>query len=392
MRVSRFPLHTLKEEPAGAEIASHRLMLRAGLIQKLSSGLYLWLPAGLRVLRKVAGVVREEMDAAGACELLMPAVQPAELWRRSGRWDEYGPELLRLQDRHARDFVFGPTHEEVISHFAAGALSSYRQLPVNYYQIQTKFRDEIRPRFGVMRAREFLMKDAYSFHADAASLDDTYQAMFAAYRRIFDRLQLKYRAVLADTGAIGGSASHEFHILADSGEDRIAFSDEGDYAASVEFAPTAPAAERAAPGAAMEKIDTPGAVTIDALAEMLDMPPARCLKALFVNGADGGISELPCSRGVPLGVESGFAYDEGEYTMQPGEMLYLFTDGVSEAHNADSELYSEERLKKLLEKDGASADPVKIVDAVWNSVEEFRGETKRYDDITQLAVQYTGAK
>jgi len=292
MRVSRFPLHTLKEEPAGAEIASHRLMLRAGLIQKLSSGLYLWLPAGLRVLRKVAGVVREEMDAAGACELLMPAVQPAELWRRSGRWDEYGPELLRLQDRHARDFVFGPTHEEVISHFAAGALSSYRQLPVNYYQIQTKFRDEIRPRFGVMRAREFLMKDAYSFHADAASLDDTYQAMFAAYRRIFDRLQLKYRAVLADTGAIGGSASHEFHILADSGEDRIAFSDEGDYAASVEFAPTAPAAERAAPGAAMKKIDTPGAVTIDALAEMLDMPPARCLKALFVNGADGGITAV----------------------------------------------------------------------------------------------------
>lgn len=289
MRVSRFPLHTLKEEPAGAEIASHRLMLRAGLIQKLSSGLYLWLPAGLRVLRKVAAVVREEMDAAGACELLMPAVQPAELWRQSGRWDEYGPELLRLQDRHGRDFVFGPTHEEVISRFAAGALSSYRQLPVNYYQIQTKFRDEIRPRFGVMRAREFLMKDAYSFHADEASLDETYQTMFAAYRRIFDRLQLKYRAVLADTGAIGGSASHEFHILADSGEDRIAFSDESDYAASIEFAPTAPAADRAAPGAAMEKINTPGATTIEALAALLNMPPAKCLKALFVNGADGGI-------------------------------------------------------------------------------------------------------
>jgi len=289
MRVSRFPLHTLKEEPAGAEIASHRLMLRAGLIQKLSSGLYLWLPAGLRVLRKVAAVVREEMDAAGACELLMPAVQPAELWRQSGRWDEYGAELLRLQDRHGRDFVFGPTHEEVISHFAAGALSSYRQLPVNYYQIQTKFRDEIRPRFGIMRAREFLMKDAYSFHADETSLDETYQTMFAAYRRIFGRLQLKYRAVLADTGAIGGSASHEFHILADSGEDRIAFSDEGDYAASVEFAPTAPAAARAAPGAAMEKINTPGAATIESLAALLNLPPARCLKALLVNGADGGI-------------------------------------------------------------------------------------------------------
>lgn len=264
-------------------------MLRAGLIQKLSSGLYLWLPAGLRVLHKVAAVVREEMDAAGACELLMPAVQPAELWRRSGRWDEYGPELLRLQDRHGRDFVFGPTHEEVISRFAAGVLSSYRQLPVNYYQIQTKFRDEIRPRFGVMRAREFLMKDAYSFHADEASLDETYRAMFTAYRRIFNRLQLKYRAVLADTGAIGGSASHEFHILADSGEDRIAFSDESDYAASVEFAPTAPADTRKAPGAAMEKINTPDADTIESLAALLNMPPARCLKALFVNGADGGI-------------------------------------------------------------------------------------------------------
>ena len=289
MRVSRFPLHTLKEEPADAEIVSHRLMLRAGLIQRLSSGLYLWLPMGLRVLRKVSAIVREEMDAAGACELLMPAVQPAGLWRQSGRWDEYGAELLRIRDRHQRDFVFGPTHEEVISHFAAGALSSYRQLPVNYYQIQTKFRDEIRPRFGIMRAREFLMKDAYSFHADEASLDETYQAMFSAYNRIFGRLQLKFRAVLADTGAIGGSASHEFHILADSGEDRIAFSDEGDYAASLEFAPAPPGAARAAASAEMEKIETPGAVTIKALATLLGEAPARCLKALFVQGADGGI-------------------------------------------------------------------------------------------------------
>ena len=294
MRVSRFPLHTLKQEPADAEVSSHRLMLRAGLIRKLSSGLYLWLPLGLRVLRKVSAIVREEMDAAGACELLMPAVQPADLWRKSGRWDKYGAELLRIKDRHRRDFVFGPTHEEVICHFARGELSSYRQLPVNYYQIQTKFRDEMRPRFGVMRAREFLMKDAYSFHCDDDSLDETYRAMYSAYSRIFERLRLGYRAVLADTGAIGGSASHEFHVLADTGEDRIAFSDDGDYAANVELAPTAPGVPRQerdakTPGAKMQKIETPGITTIRALAEFLELPARRCLKALFVNGADGGI-------------------------------------------------------------------------------------------------------
>ena len=294
MRASRFPFHTLKQEPADAEVVSHRLMLRAGLIRKLSSGLYLWLPTGLRVLRKVGAVVREEMDAAGACELLMPAVQPADLWRKSGRWDKYGAELLRIKDRHRRDFVFGPTHEEVICHFARGELSSYRQLPVNYYQIQTKFRDEIRPRFGIMRAREFLMKDAYSFHCDDASLDETYRAMFSAYARIFERLGLGYRAVLADTGAIGGDASHEFHVLADTGEDRIAFSDDGDYAANVELAPTASAVSRRERdakrcGAEMHKIETPGATTIQALATLLNLPARRCLKALFVNGADGGI-------------------------------------------------------------------------------------------------------
>src|SRR5512139_2056454 len=219
MRTSRFPLQTLKDTPADAEIVSHRLMLRAGLIRRLASGLYTWLPLGLRVLRKVETVVRDEMDRAGALEVLMPAVQPAELWQESGRWDKYGPELLRLKDRHQRDFCFGPTHEEIITDLARAELRSYRQLPVNFYQIQTKFRDEIRPRFGVMRAREFLMKDAYSFHADHASLEQTYAAMHAAYCRIFRRCGLNFRAVLADTGSIGGSASHEFHVLADSGED-----------------------------------------------------------------------------------------------------------------------------------------------------------------------------
>ncbi len=227
MRTSRFPLQTLKETPADAEIVSHRLMLRAGLIRKLAAGLYTWLPLGLRVLRKVEAIVREEMNGAGALEVLMPAVQPAELWQESGRWDQYGPELLRLKDRHAREFCFGPTHEEIITELARSELRSYRQLPVNFYQIQTKFRDEIRPRFGVMRAREFLMKDAYSFHMDEASLQATYEVMYRAYSRIFERCGLEFRAVRADTGSIGGSGSHEFHVLADSGEDAIAFSTDG---------------------------------------------------------------------------------------------------------------------------------------------------------------------
>ncbi|MDE2089886.1 MAG: proline--tRNA ligase, partial [Gammaproteobacteria bacterium] len=240
MRVSRFPLSTLKEIPADVEIISHQLMLRAGLIRKLASGLYTWLPLGLRVLRKVEAVVREEMNRAGALEVLMPAVQPAELWQESGRWAQYGPELLRFKDRHDRDFCFGPTHEEVITDLARREINSYKQLPVNYYQIQTKFRDEIRPRFGVMRAREFLMKDAYSFHVDRASLQETYEVMHRTYTRIFQRLGLSFRVVQADTGSIGGTSSHEFHVLADSGEDAIAFCDAGDYAANVELAEALP--------------------------------------------------------------------------------------------------------------------------------------------------------
>jgi len=289
MRTSHFPLQTLKDTPADAEIASHRLMLRAGLIRRLASGLYTWLPLGLRVLRKVEAIVRDEMDRAGALEVLMPAVQPAELWQESGRWDKYGPELLRLKDRHQRDFCFGPTHEEIITDLARAELRSYRQLPVNFYQIQTKFRDEIRPRFGVMRAREFLMKDAYSFHADQASLGQTYAAMHAAYCRIFRRCGLNFRAVLADTGSIGGSASHEFHVLADSGEDAIAFSDRSDYAANVELAEAlAPVGDRPAPTAPLTTVDTPGQHSIAEVSAFLGVPASRTAKTLIVEGSEPG--------------------------------------------------------------------------------------------------------
>jgi prolyl-tRNA synthetase len=293
MRTSQFPLQTLKEVPADAEIASHRLMLRAGLIRRLAAGLYTWLPLGLRVLRKVENIVREEMDRAGALELLMPAVQPAELWQESGRWEQYGPELLRLRDRHQRDFCFGPTHEEIITDLARSELRSYRQLPVNYYQIQTKFRDEIRPRFGVMRAREFLMKDAYSFHLDQASLQQTYEVMHATYCRIFQRCGLDFRPVAADTGSIGGSGSHEFHVLADSGEDAIAFSTNSDYAANVELAEAVPPAQPpGSPGRAMERVATPHARTIAELVDQFDVPIERTLKTLIVLAAEGVEAEL----------------------------------------------------------------------------------------------------
>jgi prolyl-tRNA synthetase len=293
MRLSRFPLSTLKETPADAEIVSHRLMLRAGMIRKQAAGVYSWLPLGLRVLRKVEAVIREEMNKAGALELLMPAVQPAELWQESGRWEQYGPELLRIQDRHRRDFCFGPTHEEVITDIARRELRSYKQLPIIYYQIQTKFRDEIRPRFGVMRAREFLMKDAYSFHADQASLEQTYQLMYRTYSGIFTRLGMDFRAVHADTGAIGGNVSHEFHVLADSGEDGIAFSTESDYAANVELAAALPpTGDRPAPACNMESVETPDRHSIDEVAGFLNTASSRCLKTLLVKGADNGVVAL----------------------------------------------------------------------------------------------------
>ncbi|HNQ05075.1 MAG TPA: proline--tRNA ligase [Thiobacillaceae bacterium] len=287
MRISQFFLSTSKEAPAEAELTSHKLMLRAGLIKRLGSGLYTWMPLGLRVLRKVEAIVREEMNRAGAVELLMPAVIPAELWQESGRWDVFGPQLLKIQDRHARDFLFGPTHEEVITDIARREIRSYRQMPVNFYQIQTKFRDEIRPRFGVMRAREFLMKDAYSFHASAASLDSTYQGMYACYSRIFTRLGLKFRAVAADTGAIGGSGSHEFHVLADSGEDAIAYCPDSDYAANVEMAEAlAPATPRAAATQDMRDVATPGQTTCQEVAGLLDIPLQHTVKliALMAGG------------------------------------------------------------------------------------------------------------
>ncbi len=287
MRTSNFPLQTLKEVPADAEIASHRLMLRAGMIRKLAAGLYTWLPLGLRVLRKVETIVREEMNKAGGLEVLMPAVQPAELWEESGRWEKYGAELLRLTDRHQRHFCFGPTHEEIITDLARNELRSYRQLPINFYQIQTKFRDEIRPRFGIMRAREFLMKDAYSFHVDQASLQQTYDDMHATYCRIFERCGLNFRPVAADTGSIGGNASHEFHVLADSGEDAIAFATESDYAANVELAEAlAPTEQANAPTLAMEKTDTPNAKTIQQLVEQFGQPIEKTVKTLIVEAAE----------------------------------------------------------------------------------------------------------
>ncbi|RUM93861.1 MAG: proline--tRNA ligase [Thiothrix sp.] len=284
MRVSNFPLATLKETPADAEIISHKLMLRAGLIRRLAAGLYTWLPLGLKVLRNVERVVREEMDRSGAIELLMPTIQPAELWQNSGRWDKYGPLLLQLKDRHQREFCYGPTHEEVITDFARREFHSYKQLPVNYYQIQTKFRDEIRPRFGVMRAREFLMKDAYSFHMDKASLQETYDKMHETYCRIFDRLGLKFRAVQADSGAIGGNASHEFHVLADSGEDAIAFSDSSSYAANIEKAETLPLAPPRTGQSELDKIATPGKESIEEVSAFLKLPASQCIKTLLVKG------------------------------------------------------------------------------------------------------------
>jgi prolyl-tRNA synthetase len=286
MRVSKYLLSTLKETPANAEIVSHQLMLRAGMIRRNASGLYSWLPSGLRVLRKVEAIVREEMNNAGAIEILMPLVQPADLWVETGRWEKFGPELLRFQDRHNRDFVLGPTHEEVITDLVRKEVSSYKQLPLSLYQIQTKFRDEVRPRFGVMRAREFLMKDAYSFHLDQGTMDETYQAMFTAYNNIFTRMGLSFRPVLADTGSIGGNLSHEFHVLANSGEDLIAYSTGSDYAANIEKAESPmPTDARQAPTQAMTLIDTPNAKTIAELVEQFNLAITRTVKTLIVKGA-----------------------------------------------------------------------------------------------------------
>lgn len=287
MKTSQFLLATTRETPAEAEIISHQLMIRAGLIRRLAGGLYTWLPLGLRVLRKVENIIRQEMDKTGAQEVLMPVVQPAELWQESGRWQQYGAELLRINDRHNREFCLGPTHEEVITDLIRKEIRSYKQLPANFYQIQTKFRDEIRPRFGVMRSREFIMKDAYSFHIDRASLEATYQVMYDTYHRIFSRMGLNFRAVQADTGSIGGDGSHEFHVLADSGEDAIAFSTQSDFAANVELAEAlAPSGERPVASQALSEVATPKAHTIDEVCSLLNIPPTQTVKTLLVEGAD----------------------------------------------------------------------------------------------------------
>ncbi len=293
MRTSQFPLNTVKEIPADAVIISHQLMIRAGLIRKLAAGLYTWLPLGLKVLRKVEAIVREEMDKAGALEVLMPALQPAELWQETGRWEKYGPELARLKDRHDRDFCLGPTHEEIITDLARNEIKSYKQLPINYYQIQTKFRDEIRPRFGVMRCREFIMKDAYSFHLTQESLQETYDLMHQTYTTIFSRFGLKFRAVMADSGSIGGAVSHEFHVLADSGEDAIAFSDSSDYAANIEKAEAAaPKTDRSPASAEFKTISTPGQHSIEAVSQFLNISPQQCLKTLIVKCEDANLAAL----------------------------------------------------------------------------------------------------
>ncbi len=326
MRASQYLISTKKESPADAEVISHKLMLRAGMIRKVASGLYSWLPIGLRVFRKVENIVREEMDKSGALEIMMPVVQPADLWEESGRWGQFGPELLRIKDRHDREFCLGPTHEEVVTDIIRNEIRSYKQLPANFYQIQTKFRDERRPRFGVMRTREFCMKDAYSFHLDGTSLQQTYDLMYQTYSAIFDRTALIYRAVLADTGSIGGSHSHEFHVLADSGEDAIVFSTESDYAANIEKATALTATETVAPGSA-EMIDlaTPGVHTINDLCEFVGTSADKTLKALIVSGEDDEgktqlyglmlrgdheLNEVKAQRALRLNSEITFATEE----------------------------------------------------------------------------------
>ncbi|MDC1027327.1 proline--tRNA ligase [Candidatus Thioglobus sp.] len=292
MKSSDFLISTVKEAPNDAQIISHQLMIRAGLISKLASGLYSYLPMGLRIIQKVEKIIREEMNKSKALEVLMPVAQPAELWKESKRWDEYGPELLRFKDRHDRDFCMGPTHEEVITNIAKQYLRSYKQLPINFYQIQTKFRDEIRPRFGVLRSREFIMKDAYSFHIDEESLGETYQIMHHTYCNIFDRLGLNYRPVLADSGSIGGDSSHEFHVLAESGEDVICFSDSSDYAANIERAETLPQEKPKTAEQALEKVETPGVKTIADVCNLLKVEPSNAIKTLIVEGSDENLVAL----------------------------------------------------------------------------------------------------
>jgi prolyl-tRNA synthetase len=338
MRASSFHLVTLKETPVDAEVVSHQLMLRTGMIRRLASGIYSWMPLGIRVLRKVENIVREEMNKAGALEVLMPAIQPAELWQESGRWDQFGPELLRLKDRHQKDYCVGPTHEEVIADIFRRDVRSYKQLPINFYQIQTKFRDEIRPRFGVMRSREFIMKDAYSFHLDQASLQQTYELMHQVYCNIFDRFGLAYRAVAADSGSIGGSGSQEFHVLAESGEDAIVFSDQSQYAANIEMAEAIAAkTKRPEAGEAMQTIDTPGLYTIEDLAKSISIDIQQCLKTLIADAEDGGLVALVV---------------RGDHELNPVKAEKL--DGVAMPFR----LSDREKIKTVLGNDIGSIGPI----------------------------------
>ncbi|PDH37190.1 MAG: proline--tRNA ligase [Halieaceae bacterium MED-G27] len=356
MKFSQFPLSTTKETPADAEIISHQLMLRAGLIKRVAAGIYTWMPLGLRVVRRVEAIVREEMERAGAIEVAMPMVQPAELWQESGRWEAYGPELCRLTDRHDREFCLGPTHEEVITDLAKTEVKSYKRLPLNFFQIQTKFRDEIRPRFGVMRSREFVMKDAYSFHENHASLEETYWRMHEAYTAIFQRLGLDFRPVVADTGSIGGSNSHEFHVLAASGEDLIAFSDSSDYAANVELAEAIQVSTDAVESTSeLEAFDTVGIKTIDALAEQCGVPATESVKTLFVKGEDDDL--------VALVVRGDHQLNEIKAEKLPGVMSPL-------------EMADESKVKALTGASFGSLGPVNlkarvIVDRAAAALSEF---------------------
>ncbi len=346
MRASQFLIATVKETPSDAVVVSHQLMLRAGMVRKLSSGLYNWLPMGLRVLRKVEAIVRDEMNKSGAQELLMPVVQPAELWQESGRWQQYGPELLRVTDRHNNSFCLGPTHEEVITDIIRNDIKSYKQLPANFYQIQTKFRDEIRPRFGVMRSREFIMKDAYSFHKDQESLQETYDVMHATYSRIFTRLGLKFRPVIADTGSIGGSASHEFHVLAESGEDDIAFSDSSDFAANVEMAEAlAPVGERPAPTQTVEKVATPDQHSIEDVSAALQIPPELIAKTLVVLGETSDTQTEPALIALVI---------RGDH--QLNEIKAEKIDGIA----SPLQFASNEQIKKAIGCNPGSIGPVNL--------------------------------
>ncbi len=356
MKASRFHLATLKETPGDAEVVSHQLMLRCGMIRRHASGIYSWLPIGLRVARRVEQIVREEMDRSGALECLMPSFQPAELWEESGRWNQFGPELLRLQDRHQRDACIGPTHEEIITDIFRREVKSYRQLPINFYQIQTKFRDEIRPRFGVMRSREFIMKDAYSFHMNQESLQETYDLMYDTYCAIFDRLGLAYRAVAADSGSIGGNTSTEFHVLADSGEDAIVFSDQSDYAANMEMAEAVALADpEGSNNEAMEVIDTPGLYTIEALDESLGIKATRSIKTLIVDGEDGQLVALIL---------------RGDHDLNPLKAEKL-ADVASPLRMADKQ-----RIKQALGSDIGSLGPVGL--SIKTYVDRSAAELKEF--------------